>query len=472
MNKQPDNSADELRDLNLALGAFRAKDQTFTDRYNYYDGFEALKYSTERLRKIFEKMDVFFSENWCSVIVDSVLERIGIQGWVVEDNEDLQKQLRLTWAKLGIQLDANDVHEAASICGEGFIIAERETDFELFYNDPRMCHLFYEPDDPKKKRVGAKIWKDDDGRYRVDLYYPDRISNYVTAKADKFPKDSRSFVFDPAESGPNKFEEIPIFHFRLHRRRIIGDLTRSIISLQDASNKLISDLMASSEYDTFKERIYITSQSVKNLKRAPGMRTRLRPSPQGMQNADVKEFGGSDLKNFITPLERFANSMAIISRTPRHYFFSVGAGISGDALLAMEAPLVAKAMTYRESLGVTWQELGAFVAKSIGTEVPAEAIQLSWKPAETIQPLARAQEIQSLAAAGFDKYSAARISGIGEDEIKKAKDEEQKAGDQLAKDSQAALDAARKVALEQAGTNAGAPGATPAATPTPNTPSK
>ena len=465
MTNQPANAGEELRDLNLALGAFRAKDEIFTNRYAYYDGNEALKYSTERLRKIFEKFDVFFSENWCSIIVDSVLERIGLQGWIVEENEELQKNLRLTWAKTSLQLDANDAHEAAVVCGESFIVADRSDEFSLFFNDPRMCHLFYESDNPKKKRVGAKMWKDNEAHYRIDLYYPDRIQNYVSGKADKMPKDSRDFRFDPAESSLNDFEEIPIFHFRLHRRRIIGDLTRSIISLQDASNKLLSDLMAASEYDTFKERIYITSQSIKNLKRAPGMRTRLRPAPQGTQASDVKEFGGSDLRNFITPLERAANSMAIISRTPRHYFFSVGAGISGDALLAMEAPLVAKAKTYRESLGVTWQELGAFVAKNIGSPIPPESIQLSWKPAETVQPLARAQEVQTLTAAGIDKYSAARIAGFDEDEIKKAKKEEQANGDQLAKDTQNALDAARKVASEG---GAVAPSATP---PTAQTPS-
>jgi hypothetical protein len=443
MAKQPEQSAEEMRDLNHALAVFREKDKTFTSRYNYYDGNHQIKYSTERLRKAFEKFDVYFAENWCAVIVNAVLERIGIQGWTVEDNEAAQLELRNQWAKLQIQIDAADVHEATVVCGEGFIIAERDQDLGLFYNDPRMCHVFYEAANPKRKRAGAKVWKGEDGRFRIDLYYPDRISAFVARKEGKYPKDSREFEPLPRESGSNDFKEVPIFHFRIHRRRIVCDLTKDILSLQDAVNKLVADLMASSEFDTFKERIYITQQNISNLKRAPGMRTRLRPSPQGIQAADVKEFGGSDLKNFIAPLDRFANSMAVISRTPRHYFFSAGAGVSGDALIAMEAPLVAKAETYRESIGTTWQELGAFVAREMKINIPPEKIQISWKPSVTVQPLARAQEVLAYTQSNLPPLSALRIAGHGEDEIKKVEKDMQSGSDQLTADAKAALEEAR-----------------------------
>ena len=442
-----DNKNDEARDLKNALAIFKAKDALFTDRYAYYDGDHRIKYSTERLRKAFEKIDVFFAENWCGVIVNAVLERIGLQGWTTED-AGLQTKLRDLWSAMAIQRDSADVSEAAIVCGEGYIIADRpDKELNLFYNDPRMSHLFYETSNPKKKRAGVKIWKRDDGRYELCLYYPDRISAYTSIKEGKFPADGRDMEPDTQRSGPNDFQEVPVFHFRLHRRKVVGDLTRDICSLQDAENKLVADLMASSEFNTFPERIYITAQKIANLKRSPGMKTRLAPAPKDVQPVSVEELGGSGLQQFIPPLERFANSMAVISRTPRHYFFSTGGNVSGDALIAMEAPLVAKAETYRESLGETWQEIGAFVARENGMAIPLSAIQPSWKPSATVQPVARATEIQSLVAAGMGLESACRVAGLGEDEIQKIMKEKQGVDNQLAADAKAALDAARNTPL-------------------------
>ena len=88
-----DNKNDEARDLKNALAIFKAKDALFTDRYAYYDGDHRIKYSTERLRKAFEKIDVFFAENWCGVIVNAVLETDRIAGvddrrrWIANEAE-------------------------------------------------------------------------------------------------------------------------------------------------------------------------------------------------------------------------------------------------------------------------------------------------------------------------------------------------------------------------------------------------
>jgi adenylate cyclase len=45
------------------------------------------------------------------------------------------------------------------------------------------------------------------------------------------------------------------------------------------------------------------------------------------------------LANALTAIDKMASTIAIITRTPKHYFYSQGGDPSSEALIAMEAPL-------------------------------------------------------------------------------------------------------------------------------------
>jgi hypothetical protein len=435
----------ELTDVLRAFNALRAKRLLYTTRFNYYDGVQPLRYSTTRLQDVFASINVYFSENWASVIVNSVLERLFIAGWTAKSTGPRDELAKL-WQSLALTTDANDTHEAAVITGESFILAGQSDDkeLELYHNDPRLCHMFYDPSHPKDKLFGAKMWLADDLTWKMNLYYPDIIKHFSTESRNAtMPSQATAFKLVDDES--NVFGVIPMFHFRVNRRKVVGELTPDILSLQDAVNKLLADMMCSAEFDTFRERIYITNQKVNTLKRKPGLHTRLRPAAQGTQPTDVKELGGSDLKRFMDALDNLSNSMASISRTPRHYFFSVGAGISGDALVAMEAPLTKKADMLRDVFSVTWLEIARFVM-DYNNMGDVDKVTVQWRPTETQQPTARAQTILTLTQAGTPLGSAYRQVGTPEEVIEKIMEDKKQVDDKLTADAQAALEEARKAA--------------------------
>ena len=131
----------------------------------------------------------------------------------------------------------------------------------------------------------------------------------------------------------------------------------------------------------------------------------------------VGQFDETPLDNFLSAMDKLANSIAIISRTPKHYFYGGGSNVSGEALLAMESPLTKKVQQHQANFEPTWLELGAFLFKLMGKDIPASEIQVAWAPAESIQPYTEAQTLNTLTQAGLPIITAARWSGKTQGEI-------------------------------------------------------
>lgn len=410
-----------MTDLIDAYNALSGKLSKYNTAYAYAEGQQPLMYSTTRLREAFDNLSAHFQQNWCAVVVDAAQDRLNLAGWDAE-NSSQNTALDDLWNKQRIFLDADQLHRDALITGEAFVIAWKEGDtLDVYRNDPRMCHMFYDPARPKVKKFAAKWWESD-GAWFMTLYYPDHLEYY---RANKKDQPSSASAFEPMEppTAPNPFGAIPVFHYRGP-----GELGQ-IVTLQDAVNKLFADMMIAAEYGAFRQRWIISNSDTTSLKNAPNEIWSI-PAGDGQgQQTSVGQFDATPLDNYLTAIDKIANSIAIISRTPKHYFFNAGASLSGEALLAMEAPLTKKVKRYQELFGVTWQELGAFLLQLSGEAVadPSEIAPV-WKPAESIQPMTEAQVIQTETAAGIPLVTSLKRHGWSEQDIQamlKDQEEEQ-----------------------------------------------
>src|SRR5574341_2679365 len=348
-------------DLQRALDALNAKQKPYTDLWNYYDGDQPLRFVSKRLEEIFAGEVVRFAQNWAAVVINSALDRVALKGLAAANDEAATNELETLIDDTELKLDADDVHKAALVTGEGFVIVwpdEEDVDgskVEAYYNDPRMCHVFYRPDKPRIKRYAAKWWCDDDGFWHVTLYYPDRLEYWQTAQPQKKkakgdaevkpPEKANAFQvtsgFDAAAWPENPFGEVPVFHFRPDRRAI-KSLLKDVIWVQDAVNKLFSDMMVSAEFGAFKQRYFVTNADMAQVKSAPDevlVVPATAAGPEGSESTQVGEFSATDLKNYLDAMISLAESVAAITSTPRHLFFGLGGTPSGEALIAMEAPL-------------------------------------------------------------------------------------------------------------------------------------
>lgn len=420
-----------MTDLERAIKALVAKGQVYGTLWKYYDGDQPVVYTAKRLEQIFKGVDATFVENWCAVVVDSALERIQLKALKVGDS-GAQQALDGIFAANMLNLEADDAHLGTLVTGEAFLIGWREEggEPELYYNEPEMCHLFYDAERPRVKRFGAKWWNDDEGFRRLTLYYADRLEYFRSKKKVQAGASGSSEWSDKSfeavgEPAPHDFGEVPVFHLRTGRRAT-SEISNAV-PLQDGVNKLLIDMMVAAEYGAFKQRYVVSQMEIQGqLKNAPNEVWDL-PAGDGLgQGTQVGEFTATELRNYFEAIDRLAMAVGVITRTPKHYFYAQSGDPSGEALLAMEAPLNKKCLARIERFTPVWQEAGAFLLRLAGHEVGRSEVRVVFELPETVQPLTKSQARQFDVSSGIPLRTVLRNDGWDEGELAQM-DEDRKA---------------------------------------------
>lgn len=407
-----------MTDIKLAYDTITGKVAQHTTNFNYYDGLHPLVFANERLRDVFAGVQVQFTENWCAVVIDAVKDRIQLEGLEGAD----QAALDNLWSRNDLALEGDDLHEAVLVTGEGYLIAwpNDAGQAEIYYNDPRLCHVFYEADNPRVARMAAKLWITDDGSYRMILYYPDWLEYYKTSGKAENISTAAAFVIDedaaPGGVAENPYEQIPVFHFRLNKRRLQGDLA-NVVPIQNGVNKLLTDMMVAAEYGAFKQRWIISNADVGTLKNSPNQIWGV-PAGDGVgQQTSIGEFSATDLDNYLGAVEQLAGDLARISRTPKHYLFAQGGDPSGEALIAMEAPLTAKVQDRIERFDPVWRRAVAFALQIDGAAVDPGDLKCKWREVQIVQPKTQAEIRLTNTQAGIPIVTQLREDGWTDEQL-------------------------------------------------------
>jgi hypothetical protein len=408
-------------DLKQAYDRITSKVTLYTKEYSYLDGNPALVYSTDRLARAFGKSFVYFAMNWAAVIINAVLDRLVLKGFD-SGNEAINTKINELFYKMNLNLDAQDVHEAVEVTGEGFLIVDTvDNELDVYFNDPRMVEVVYDSARPKIKRFAAKKWTDDLDIHHIDLYYTDRTEHYVSESGNS------AGAYRLVETTPNVTGIIPVFHFRNSRRIRKGEFGASEYSELDAINKLFGDMMVAAEFEVFKTRVFISQADPGDTKISPDMKIWIPANETpGAQDSSVIELGGNNLlTNFIDPIIKLAGALAVQTRTPKTFFMNSGANLSGEALLVEEAPLVKKVNLKRQALDPTWREFISYVLLLDGTKIDASQLKTIWEPIETTQPLTNSIIVQNEVNAGVPLSSALRRRGSSEEDITQIESDKQ-----------------------------------------------
>jgi len=399
-------------ELKRAYAALEAKRLPYSRLWDYYRGIHPLVYTNKRLEEIFRDLDARFTQNWCAVVIDAADDRIELSGLGIED-EAAQEALARIWASASLDLDAMDAHQAALVCGESFIIVwpDDQDQVQCYYNDPRLCHVFYDAENPKRVASAAKWWDDDEGRRRITLYFPDRLEYYVSA--GKAENVSSANSFEPADppTAPNPYGRVPVFHLRTGRSPV-SELA-NVIPLQNGINKLLIDMMVAAEYGAFRQRWIISTADVRGkLRNAPNEIWDIPAGDGAGQQTQVGEFAPTDLSNYLSAIDNLARGLGIITRTPKHYFFAQGGDPSGEALISMEAPLNKKVGKLIKRFAPVWQAIGQFLLElDAGIVVDPDDITPVFAEPETVPPLTQAQARSLAVAAGVPLVTTLRREG-------------------------------------------------------------
>src|SRR5215471_6163828 len=356
----------------------------------YYDGQHPLQFATTKFREAFGTLFAAFADNWCQIVVDSSVERLKIVGFQVGGKPNTAAWE--IWQESSLDVESVIAHTESGKTGHAFLLVDPTTDPpRITVESAAQVVVWRDPADRRKRLAALKRWLGDDGFVYATLYLPDVVLKYESAK----PINEQSFVGSGVEwverleedpEVPNELGVVPVIPLESKpdlKGTAHSDLEPAV-PLQNAVNKLCTDLIVASEYGAFQQRVATgvevpvdpeTNQPLRAVEMKAAMsRLWTFKAP----DAKVTSLPSTDLSNFVSAIEMFIQHLAAQTRTPPHYLLGQVVNASGDALSVAEAGLVSKCRGKILFFSDAWEEAIALALTAAGeasfTSAECEAI--------------------------------------------------------------------------------------------------
>lgn len=344
---------------------------------NYYEGHHKMAFATTKFKRAFGDLFSAFADNWCDLVVDAVEERLNVEGFRFGDPVIGDTAAWDIWQRNQLDALSQQAHLESLINGMSSVIVWPGANgkAEITVEDPTQVVVGYDPGNPTKRRAALKAWTDDYGDTRVNLYLPNAIYKWVSADGQTTGLAGGSLEPLPGdEMVENPYGVVPVIPL-VNRPRLLhpsASEIKKVLPMQDAVNKLISDMMVASEYQAYRQR-WATGLELPTIYDEDG-----EPVPQDKQITDLwqhaidrlwytedtetkfGEFSSTNLVPFTTAIEMLVQHIASQTRTPPHYFYLSGQFPSGESIKSAETGLVAKVMRKQRFFGESWEEVMRF----------------------------------------------------------------------------------------------------------------
>jgi hypothetical protein len=421
-----------MSDLMDAVTAIRDARAAYEEAEAYYYGRVGEVFASPAIKRRLEKTSGKHKINLAKRPVDAILDRLELAAVSVAGDDEATEWLAGQWARNEMPLEALEVHWAAGVYGDAYLLVWPSEDdgegdgrdVEMYYNSPLTTRVFYDPERPRQRRYAAKMWPESD-RLRVTLYYPDRIERWVSREKTRgvAEADFEHYSEDGDEGSwpqPHDYGEVPVFHFRTRRPYGHPD-HEDAYGPQDYLTKLAATQLSTTDFHGFPQRWAISGATddgvagfddddeaaapkgeVSDLKAGAGELWLLR-------NVDkVGQFDQADVSAFLDPMAAYVEMMAATTATPAHYF-KPGSGVpSGESFRAAEGPLVVRVRRRQLSCGATWRQVAELALRLGGRQ---GTVSVAWAPAQTIDDLDGWQAVKAKIDAGVPTGQALLEAG-------------------------------------------------------------
>jgi hypothetical protein len=162
------------------------------------------------------------------------------------------------------------------------------------------------------------------------------------------------------------------------------------LPIQDALNKLLSDMLVGSEYQAFPQRVLLGVEIPRDpITGQPATAAQLQAAQSRLwtfenENAKVAEFRAADLNNYVNARQHLVRALTAKTRTPPHYVLGEIVNASGDALIAAESGLVSKVRSVMRPFGEGHEDALRLGFRAMGDLERAQIIdsETIWKNPE------------------------------------------------------------------------------------------
>jgi hypothetical protein len=394
----------------IALGKRLDAQRPALNGLNNYDlGDHPLPQGHRRAREAFRRFQRQARTNFTGLVTESVLDRLTVTGFRMGGQADLAADVtaNLIWQDNWLDADQVQVMRDALVMGRSYVTVGPDPDSEsgvlITGEDPRQVIHACEPDNRREVRAALKTWVDEyTGQLSAVVYLPDSVTYYRGRDAGGAVLwDPSRWDLDLAEgeggTAPNPLAPlVPVVPFinRPEKRRDGFGEFEDITDVQDRINQTVLDRLVTGATQAFRQR-WATGADIKG---------QFDPGADLIwwvedEKAKFGDFSPADLRMFIEAARSDVEHLASVSRTPPYYLLGQMANLSGDALTAAEAGLVAKARRRMGQFGESWEAVLALGFKLKGRTVAIDA-ETIWADPERRNEAAAADAAVKKQAAG------------------------------------------------------------------------
>jgi hypothetical protein len=359
---------------------------------DYFEGRHPNAFATAQWREAFGSLLRELNDNWCQVVVTSAARRLKVQGFRFGSNRAADQDANAIWQANGLDAQSKMAQQEAIKLGEAGWLVEPPMDGRKYpritWEHPSEFIVAHAPGDRRVRVAALKKWHDElDDYWYATLFLPGSIWKFRSERTNKDGKGPIKWGFRPGGGEfPNPLGVVPGVAIQNDPSLTGGrsDLA-SGIPIQDAVNKLCSDMIVASEYAAYPQRVITGAELPDDPVEAAKVKT-------GVQRiftvedpaARVFNLQAADLKNYVNAIEMFIQHFAAQTNTPPHYLLGNMVNISGDALAAAESGLVSKVDDKKDPFGEAHEDMMRLAFLSMGDleRANADDAETLWAPSE------------------------------------------------------------------------------------------
>jgi len=362
----------------------------------YYDGDHPLQFATSKFKEAFGNLFGAFADNWCQIVVDAPVERLRIIGFKTSDEVRADEDAWRIWQTNAMDVESVIAHTEAGKVGTAYLLVDPGGDDgpRITVEHAAQVVVATDPGDRRTRLAALKRWTGEDGYEYATVYLPDYVLKFRSedASVDGIMGLAGTINWQPRPGGavPNPFGVVPVIPLSNTPGLLGGgrsDLDPAI-PLQNAINKLCTDMLVASEFGAFRQRVLTgveiprDPETGRPLGRSEIVAAMSRLWTFENTDAKVSDLPATDLNNFVTAIGQFRQDLAAQTSTPPHYMLGQVVNASGDALKVAEATLVSKCKTKILYFSDAWEEAMALALQAAGRTVSRADIDVLWEDPE------------------------------------------------------------------------------------------
>ncbi len=336
--------------------ALQDQRDSFERHDRYYRGDFPLPWLAPQAAEDFRRILSMTRSNFMGLVIDSMVERISIEGFRIGDDPAADSEVWRIWQANNMDSAFDQGLLESAIGGESYLLVEpNSTDRrtpKIHVEHPTQCIVEHVPGSNRRETAaGLKAWEDDlTGKIFATLYLPKMIYRFQADKPRVVRGRRKRMEWTPRDGarfkGRNPLGEVPLYELPNNPRLLEGGVSEisDVMDVQDRIVKTIADRLMTQDYGAFPQK-WATAWPEEDASGHPTPPIQIGRNRMVTTEVAETKFGqwdAAEIGGYVGAKAEDVKDIASRTRTPAQYLLGEMSNVNGETLKASESGLVSK----------------------------------------------------------------------------------------------------------------------------------